>query len=116
MGRASLWCAAGFFAVGGVGLAGCDGRAGAPPAGLSAARPAVLVFSLDTPVEKIAADDRGKAVLVRDLPGLMASPSYLLFDDMSLSQIATLSSGQLTKTKLALVEADLSQLSRLPPQ
>jgi hypothetical protein len=36
----------------------------------------------------------------------------LLFDDMSLSQIATLSSGQLTKSKLDLVEADLSGISR----
>jgi hypothetical protein len=82
-----------------------------PPAPHIAAAPS-LAFSLDTPVEKIAANDRGKAVLDRDLPGLMASRNYLLFDDMSLSQIATLSSGQLTKTKLDLVEADLSQIPR----
>jgi hypothetical protein len=68
-------------------------------------------FSLDTPVEHIAADPRGKAILDHDVPGLMASPSYLLIDDMSLSQIATVSGGRLTKAKLDVVQADLSQLS-----
>jgi hypothetical protein len=68
-------------------------------------------FSLDTPVEHIAADSRGKAILDHDVPGLMASQSYLLFEDMSLSQIATVSGGRLTKAKLEVVQADLSQLS-----
>lgn len=68
-------------------------------------------FSLDTPLNHIAADQRGKAILEHDLPGLMASRSYALFDDMSLSQIAAVSGGQLTKTELDLVEADLSHLS-----
>jgi hypothetical protein len=72
-------------------------------------------FSLNTPLDNIAADQRGKAVLDRDVPGLMASRSYILFDDMSLSQIATVSGGQLTKAKLALVQADLSQLSDQTP-
>jgi hypothetical protein len=40
----------------------------------------------------------------------MASRSYKLFDDMSLAQIATFSGGQLTKTKLDLLQADLAQL------
>lgn len=68
-------------------------------------------YSLDTPVDHIAADPRGKAVLDHDVPGLMASQSYILFEDMSLSQIATVSGGRLTKAKLDLVQADLSQLS-----
>jgi hypothetical protein len=70
-------------------------------------------FSLDTPVEHIAADPRGKAILERDIPGLMSSRSYLLFEDMSLSQIATVSGGRLAKDKLDLVQADLSQLNSL---
>src|ERR1700722_5702665 len=60
-------------------------------------------FALDTALNHIAADQRGKAILEHDLPDLMASPSYGLFDDMSLSQIATVSGGQLTKTELDLV-------------
>ena len=68
-------------------------------------------YSLNTPLDRIAADKRGKAILERDLPGLMASRSYVLFDDMSLTQIATMSGGRLSQTKLNLVEADLAQLS-----
>jgi hypothetical protein len=83
---------------------------------LAPAVPRPPSFSLDTPLDRIAADQRGKAVLDRDLPGLMASRSYLLFDDMSLSQIATVSGGKLTQTKLDRVRADLSRLSDPPPQ
>jgi hypothetical protein len=89
--------AAGFLA-----LAGC----------VQGPAPAVSkMFSLDTPVEKIAADGRGKAVLDRDLPGLMASRQYVLFEDMSLAQIASLSSGQLTSAKLDVVAVDLAGIS-----
>lgn len=80
-------------------------------ANTSASPASKAAFTLDTPVERIAADPRGKAVLDRDVPGLMASKSYPLFDDMSLSQIALLSHGRLTKTKLALVRSDLVQIS-----
>jgi hypothetical protein len=72
-------------------------------------------FSLDTPVDRIAANERGKAILERDLPGLMSNKSYVLFDDMSLSQIATVSGGRLTEAKLDAVQADLSQLSAPAP-
>jgi hypothetical protein len=69
------------------------------------------VYSLNTPISHIAADKRGKAILERDLPGLMASRSYPLFDSMSLSQIAVMSGGRLSQNKLNLVKADLAQLS-----
>ncbi len=67
-------------------------------------------FSLDTPVEDIVADPRGKVILDRDVPGLTANRSYFLFEEMSLSQIATVSGGRLTKATLDVVEADLSKL------
>jgi hypothetical protein len=67
-------------------------------------------FSLNTPLETIAADKSGKRILDRDVPGIMASRDYFLFDDMSLSQIASLSGGELTATKLDLVQVDLSKL------
>jgi hypothetical protein len=68
-------------------------------------------FSVNTPLDIVAANPNGKAVLERDLPGLMASRSYILFDDMSLLQIAPLSGGRLTAAKLGMVQADLNQLS-----
>ncbi|HQT47106.1 MAG: hypothetical protein B7X08_01645 [Acidocella sp. 20-63-7] len=78
----------------------------------TAARPH---FSLDTPVAKIAADQRGKAVLDRDIPKLMANRSYPMFEDMSLDQIASVSGGQLTRAKLDLLQADLAQISTAQP-
>jgi len=71
----------------------------------------VSTLSLDTPVEHIAADPRGKAIVNHDVPGLLASPSYFMFENMSLSQIAAVSGGQITKAELDLAQADLSQLS-----
>ena len=91
-------------------LVGCSSG---PPVKAAANDPASPkpAFSLNTPICHIAADKRGKAVLERDLPGLMASRSYPLFDDMSLSQIATMSGGRLSQTKLDVVATDLAQLS-----
>lgn len=90
-------------------LAGCSAQKTTAP--VSMVKPPHRPFSLDTPVAVIAADQNGKAVLVRDLPKLMSSRSYMLFEDMSLSQIASVSNGQLTSAKLDIVEADLAQLS-----
>lgn len=88
----------------------------AAPAPVPAPKPAKPhVFTLNTPVERIAADPRGKAVLDRDVPGLMANKNYPMFDDMSLSEIALVSGGKLTRSKLELVKSDLIQISYLPP-
>jgi hypothetical protein len=72
-------------------------------------------FTIDTPVDRIAANPSGKAVLDRDFPGLMASKEYPLFDDMSLSQIALMSGGRISKDKLSLVQTDLVQVTDLGP-
>ena len=67
-------------------LLGCSAQkpiAGTPSQNLTAALGPT--FSPDTPVEHIAAHPRGKAILNHNAPGLMASPSHLLFEDMSLS-------------------------------
>lgn len=73
------------------------------------------LFTLNTPVDRIAADPQGKAVLERDVPGLMKNKDYPMFDDMSLSEIALISGGRLTKSKLDLVKSDLIQISYLAP-
>ncbi len=67
-------------------------------------------FTLDTPINVIAANAQGKAVLMHDLPGVMTNPKYPMFSDMSLSQLASLSSGRLTPAKLAVVQADLAKI------
>ncbi len=111
------YSAAAFLTLNLASLPGCS--SGPKPA--TAAVTAVKVktpersFSVNTPLDIIAADPNGKAVLLRDLPGLMASRSYILFDDMSLSQIAPLSGGHLTTAKLDMVQADLSELPHSSP-
>jgi hypothetical protein len=68
-------------------------------------------FTVDTPLDVIAADPGGNAVLIRDVPGVMSNPKYPLFDDMSLAQIAIIARGQLPRGKLDLVQKDLDQLA-----
>jgi hypothetical protein len=68
-------------------------------------------FSVNTPLDVIAADDRGRAVLMQDVPGVMNNPKYPLFEDMSLSQIAIISNGRVSQAKLDEVQADLGRLA-----
>ncbi len=96
--------------LGAASLPACSARNAAPPAASASAPAAPQGLSVNTPVRVIVADPRGKAVLDRDLPGLTSSASYALFSDMSLSQLAALSNGRISSAKLALVQADLSQL------
>jgi len=93
-------------------MGGCSSPSKPMPVAASApaAPPLVEVFSLDTPVHIIAANPSGKAVLEQDIPGLMHNRSYLLVDDMSLAQIASLSSGRLTTEKLNEIEYDLARI------
>jgi hypothetical protein len=71
-------------------------------------------FSINTPLHIIAANPRGRSVLKHDIPELMANRSYPLFDDMSLSQIASMSGGRFTTAKLNELEADLLQIPEGP--
>lgn len=67
-------------------------------------------FDLDTPIETIAADPAGKAVLDADLPGTTTHPMYDQFKGMSLNQVAPMSQGALTDAALAKVKASLAAI------
>lgn len=99
-----------------LGVAGLSGCGPAPQARLPVSTVVAPPprFTLDTPVERIAADPAGHEVLHRDLPGLMSSSSYIMIEDMSLSQIASISNGRISQSKLNVLEADLSALSPSP--
>lgn len=75
----------------------------------SSAAPAA--FTVATPLDRIAADQRGRAVLERDVPGVMHNSHYALFSCMSLSQLASLSGGRLSTEKLAQVNEDLAAIT-----
>lgn len=67
-------------------------------------------FTLDTPVEAIVADEKGKAVLDAGLPGLTTHEQYEMFKTMSLKQLAGFAPDRLTPETLAKVEAALAAL------
>jgi hypothetical protein len=67
-------------------------------------------FTLDTPIETIAADPAAKKVLDDDLNNITAHPMYDHFKSMSLSQVQPMSEGALTDAALVKVKADLAAL------
>jgi hypothetical protein len=67
-------------------------------------------FTRETPIEKIAADPQGAAVLNKDIPGLLTDKSYDFFKSMNLKQIQRLSDGDLSDDMVKQAEADLKAL------
>lgn len=62
-----------------------------PPPSVTAAK-----FTVDTPLETIAADPAGKAALDATMPGITTHPMYEQFKSMSLKQLAPMSGGKIT--------------------
>jgi hypothetical protein len=72
-------------------------------------------YTLGTPIETIAADPAGAAVINKDIPGLLTDPHYDIFKSMNLKLIASLSGGQMTDQTIAQTEADLAALPTPAP-
>jgi len=83
----------------------------AAPAPAAAAPAATGKFTLDTPIETIEADAKGKEVLTADL-GMDVSqhPAYESFKSMSLNQVAPMSNGKITDEVLKKVATDLATI------
>lgn len=71
---------------------------------------ALAKFGLDTPIEALVADEKAKAVLEANLPGVTTHPSYEMFKGMSLRQVQPYSEGKLTDELLKTVEAHLAEI------
>jgi hypothetical protein len=82
----------------------------APTAPTPAAPAAAAKFTLDTPIQDIVADAAGKAVLEKDLPGLIGLPQYETFKAISLKQLQAYSDGKLTDEMLAKTATDLAAI------
>jgi hypothetical protein len=80
----------------------------APPTSVHATKP---VFTLDTPIEVIAANPDGKAILDKDLPGLTTHPMYEAFKVKSLKELQPMSGGVIADENLAQVQNDFAALS-----
>lgn len=67
-------------------------------------------FNLDTPIQDIVADEKAKAALEANIPGLPAHESYEMFKGMSLKQLAAYAADKLTPEVLAKTEKDLAEV------
>lgn len=72
---------------------------------------AVSRLNLDTPIETIEADPKGKDILTADLGNDVSQhPAYDQFKSMSLNQVAPLSDGKITDDILKKVATDLAAI------
>lgn len=67
-------------------------------------------FTLDTPIQEIVADAQGKAVIDKNLPGMIGLPQYDMFKGLSLNQLKAYSDGKLTDEILAKTATDLAAI------
>lgn len=82
------------------------------PSPASGAAPAASTarYNLDTPIEAIVADPKGKAVIDSDIPPLTSHPAYDQFKSMSLRALQPMSNGALSDDLLKKVETDLAAI------
>ena len=98
------------LAIGTPGVLLASQAANVVPAAPSPAPTPSAKYSLDTPIETIAADPAAKKVLDADLNNITAHPMYDQFKSMSLSQVQPLSQGVLSDAALAKVKTDLAAI------
>lgn len=67
-------------------------------------------FNLDTPLQDIVADEKGKAVIEKHFPGMIALPEYEMFKAISLTQLQPYSNGKITDEMLADTAKDLAEI------
>jgi hypothetical protein len=83
----------------------------APASSDAAAAPAAAAkYTLDTPIETIAADPKGKAVLDADIPGMTTHEMYDSFKSMSLNQVQPMSNGAISPEALTKTATDLAAI------
>ncbi len=67
-------------------------------------------LTLDTPIEQIAANPDGKAVLDKDMPGLTTHAMYDQFKSMSLKDLQPMSQGAISDEALKKAGEDLAKV------
>ncbi|MHA4835721.1 hypothetical protein [Sphingopyxis sp. MSC1_008] len=82
----------------------------AAPAPATAAPASDAKFNLDTPLQDIVADEKGKAVIEKHFPGMIALPEYEMFKAISLTQLQPYSNGKITDEMLAATAKDLAEI------
>lgn len=81
-----------------------------PPAAATAAESAQAPLNADAPIEMIAANPAGKAILDKEMPELLAHPAYEQIKALSLRQLQPYSGGAITDDAIARIDAALKTL------
>lgn len=70
------------------------------------------MFTIDTPIETLMADERAKAVVLKHFGGQDVSqhPMYEQFKALSLKAVAPFTQGMITDEMLAAIAADLAEI------
>ncbi len=89
---------------------GTPAPAPATPAPAPAVPAADAKYNLDTPLQDIVADEKGKAVIEKHFPGMIALPEYEMFKAISLTQLQPYSNGKITDEMLAATAKDLAEI------
>jgi hypothetical protein len=71
---------------------------------------AAAKLTIDSSIESIAANPRGKAILDATFPGMLAHESYPMFKGMSLKQVQPYANGRITDEQVAKVAAELAKI------
>ena len=103
---AALMAAAPAFAQG----TAAPAPAPAAPAPATAAPASDAKYNLDTPLQDIVADEKGKAVIEKHFPGMIALPEYEMFKAISLTQLQPYSNGKIADEMLAATAKDLAEI------
>lgn len=69
-----------------------------------------MAFSIDSTLGDILADENGKAVLEKHLPGVSSMPGLDMAKGMSLKALAPFSQGRLTEDVLNAINEDLGKI------
>ena len=81
------------------------------PTPAPATAPAKVALDADAPIETIAANPAGKAVLEKEMPNLLSHPAYEQIKALSLRQLQPYSGGAVTDEAIAKVDAALKALN-----
>lgn len=68
-------------------------------------------LTIDSSIETIAANPKGKAILDATFPGMLAHESYAMFKGMSLKQVQPYANGRITDEQVAKVSTELTKLN-----
>jgi hypothetical protein len=82
----------------------------AAPAPVAAAPVAAPALTIDTPIVDLVANEKAKAVLDANFPGMTSHPMFDSFKGMSLKAVQPMSGGKITDEAIAKTAAELAAI------